>query len=552
MQVISYSRFSSPKQSRGDSMRRQMALAEQWCKRHGHQLDTSLRLSDEGISGWSGANMRTGALSVLLRMLDDKQVEPGSILLIEALDRLTRTDLTVAVPLLLQLLNAGLTIVTLQDDKVWSKSGMADMTDFVMSVMLLARGYEESQRKSKLVGAAFEAHRQRASNQIFGSAPGWLRRKDKTSRWVVDKSKAASVKNVFELSAKGYGSVQIAKIANEKKWIVPTRLATKDTQWHVRLPGYLMRNRAVLGEHEFRLRGHAQHEKHWKGESTGIVIHNFYPQIISEELWHQVQSAISARGNVKRRDEHYYNIWSGLLYCGHCGAPMHRKVEYRGVGHGQIKCSAAHAGQTDCPSASLKLTDGPLLMGIIALAAPLMGINRKDDFSTALQIAESRLAEVDEGINRIVEVITDTKQELPALKAKLGELGKQRELIKSEIKKLEQRISTVELDWMDSTYAENVLAVLYTPTEVSKELRADCNIRLRRAIKTIWIWPYNVAMVAHQSANPFLQNESYKVLHTVPLMPKPRQDKQPYLLEALSGKLVPPVSRNQCPSESLR
>ena len=276
MLVISYTRFSTVKQAGGDSLRRQMQLAADYCAEHDLTLDASLKFHDAGKSGYSGENVRTGSLAKLLSMLQAGDIPPGSLLLIENLDRLTRTDLTVAVPLLLSLLVAGLEIVTLQDRKKWTHTGMQEMTDFVMSVMLLARGHSESQSKAKRLKEVFKANREKLSNQIFGSAPGWLKRENKLSAWEVVPEFKEVVTQVFELAATGWGSIHIAKHANANNWPVPTRLGKQEGGWHAQMAGNLLRSRQVLGEHTFRLRGYAEQEKHWKGQSTGITVPNFY------------------------------------------------------------------------------------------------------------------------------------------------------------------------------------------------------------------------------------------------------------------------------------
>src|ERR1035437_5901992 len=283
MLAISYTRFSSAKQSSGDSLRRQMHLASQWCEKHGLTLDTSSHFHDAGKSGWSGENVRTGALAELLAKVHSGEIPRGTVLLIEDLDRLTRMGLTNAVPLLLTILSSGLDIVTLQDGKHWILAGMSDMTEFVMSVMLLARGNNESQRKWQLVSAAFQANRDKHSRQIFGSAPGWLTRTDKTKKWRIVSEHAKVVRRVFELSAAGWGSIQIARKANAENWPVPTRTTSKKTAgWHSRLAGHLLRSRQVLGEHTYRLRGYEATDAHWRGRSTGITIADFYPRIVSD------------------------------------------------------------------------------------------------------------------------------------------------------------------------------------------------------------------------------------------------------------------------------
>ena len=61
--AYSYLRFSTPEQAEGDSYRRQMAAALDWCKRKGVELDDKLRFHDLGKSGYTGANFTEGANS---------------------------------------------------------------------------------------------------------------------------------------------------------------------------------------------------------------------------------------------------------------------------------------------------------------------------------------------------------------------------------------------------------------------------------------------------------------------------------------------------------
>ncbi len=65
--AYSYVRFSSKKQSKGDSLRRQREWAETYCAEHGHTLDRSLKLEDLAISSFKGKNAETGALGLFLK-----------------------------------------------------------------------------------------------------------------------------------------------------------------------------------------------------------------------------------------------------------------------------------------------------------------------------------------------------------------------------------------------------------------------------------------------------------------------------------------------------
>src|SRR5579871_3978033 len=116
--AYSYTRFSTPEQAQGDSARRQIDLAKHYAAKHGLTLDDTLRLSDAGISGFRGANVRKGALGQFLRAVDDGDVPVGSYLLVESLDRVSRQNPWDALPIFQLIINSGVTIATLFDGKV--------------------------------------------------------------------------------------------------------------------------------------------------------------------------------------------------------------------------------------------------------------------------------------------------------------------------------------------------------------------------------------------------------------------------------------------------
>jgi hypothetical protein len=65
--AFSYIRFSSSEQSKGDSLRRQTALAEEYAQRHGLQLDRELTFRDLGISAFNGKNKTEAALAAFIK-----------------------------------------------------------------------------------------------------------------------------------------------------------------------------------------------------------------------------------------------------------------------------------------------------------------------------------------------------------------------------------------------------------------------------------------------------------------------------------------------------
>ena len=92
--VYSYRRFSSGKQAQGHSLDRQSSMARAWCVERGLTLDESLSIADLGVSAFSGKNAVDGALSGFLAAAKSGKIPPGSILLLESLDRLSRSAIS--------------------------------------------------------------------------------------------------------------------------------------------------------------------------------------------------------------------------------------------------------------------------------------------------------------------------------------------------------------------------------------------------------------------------------------------------------------------------
>ena len=70
VKAFSYIRFSTPQQAHGDTLKRQSDKAAKYAAEHGLTLDTELKLTDAGVSGYRGANVKTGALGAFLEKFE--------------------------------------------------------------------------------------------------------------------------------------------------------------------------------------------------------------------------------------------------------------------------------------------------------------------------------------------------------------------------------------------------------------------------------------------------------------------------------------------------
>lgn len=550
--IISYTRFSSRKQARGLSEVRQIENAAAWCRANGYVLDVNDQYKDLGVSAFTGANAGYGALSELLKKLHSGEIERGTILIVEALDRITRQALPKAITLLMNIAMSGLEIVTLSDGKRWNEESMSDVGSFLMSVITLYRGHQESEYKSKRLKETFALHRKDSSQVAFGAAPGWLYRDTKTSPWSVREELAESVQKVYEYAAKGYGSKAIAKVANEKQWPVPTRLNLTEGRWHGQMPGQLLRNRAVLGEHVHRIRTHEAHSRHWLGLEAGEPIKNYYPAIITEDLYNKARAAIASRMVARKRDNHCFNVWSGLLYCGECGAPIHRKTETRGVSGGQLVCSDKLAGLTTCKTTASRFLDASLLQSIYIYAANLLTVPTGTQLVESIASLEAQLAKKRAEAENIAEAIASGIK-LKTIQFKAAKLDEDISKLEEELISKKAEASVVDgADVFDDDAIVEVLSNLYVRSVEARELRMSLQLKLSRIVDTIFVYAYQVALIKYKDCDEF---------HTIPLPakrlpsranPKSKHHKhvkhkpepfKPRLDQALRRELIPPAAR---------
>jgi DNA invertase Pin-like site-specific DNA recombinase len=141
---------------KGDSFDRQTRKAADYANARDLELDTTLTFRDLGVSGYHGANAERGSLADFRFAVQHGDVAPGSYLLIESFDRLSRMDPWDALPIFQEIVNAGITIVTLQDNKEWSREAIrGNPWRILESLIVMMRAHEESATKSMRVAGAY-------------------------------------------------------------------------------------------------------------------------------------------------------------------------------------------------------------------------------------------------------------------------------------------------------------------------------------------------------------------------------------------------------------
>ena len=305
-QAYSYIRFSSKKQEQGDSVRRQTELAEQYA--HANSLILSDKnFQDLGISAFKEGNRPS--LGDMLEAIEKGQIEQGSTIIIESLDRLSRRGIDVTQQIIKSILQNNVFIASLVDGLLLNRESTNDLVSVIRIALAADLAYKESEKKSQRLRETKGQQRQRALNGevINKILPFWLERKQNK---FVFSEKLDTVKRIIELRRKGLGTNKIAKTLNNEGH-KPLRSAG----WNHTTVGKTINSVALYGAYQT-----SETTKDRKVILLDIV-EDYYPAVISKEEFMLLQSD-QKQNKPGYKSEH--NAFTGILRH-ECGGALVRK-----------------------------------------------------------------------------------------------------------------------------------------------------------------------------------------------------------------------------------
>ena len=349
-QAYSYLRMSTDLQLKGDSRRRQLDASRAYAQANGLELAEGAELEDIGVSAFRGANAKEGALGQFLEAVKAGSVRPGSYLIVESLDRLSREQVLKAQSLFLNIIQAGIHLVTLTDGRVY-RAGTSDLGDLIISLVIMSRAHEESQTKSHRISAAWKNKRAQATAQrpMTKWCPAWLTLSP-------DRSGYVPTPKGLRLSDKFSGIPPLALgctplPAGSTKSKIPTFGGPNG--WHQSYVAKILANRAVLGEFQPHVRVDGKRVPH------GGQIKDYFPAIIDEELFYQAQLAKSQRrgSGAGRKGAAFTNLFSGVARCAYCRSPILFENKGGGPKGGTYLVCDGAKRQRGCPSLRWRYRD---------------------------------------------------------------------------------------------------------------------------------------------------------------------------------------------------
>jgi hypothetical protein len=302
--AISYSRFSDPKQAGGDSEDRQARMFRTFCEQHNLTPLTEI-FADRGRSGYHDEHRKKGRLGQLVAMAKDGRFEPGTVIVVEAWDRLGRLVPNKMIHLIEGLVENGVAIGVCRLNDIFVEADFGTHKWTTLSVFIQI-AYQESKQKAERVSASWDRRWNLAREEgrlMTSRLPGWLEVVNKKPRIIPER--AAIVKTIFEMAAAGVGHRGIIKHLHDGG-IKPFSPCDR---WNRSYVAVILGDKRACGIYQPRR----------NGESVGDAI-ELYPAIITEDLYNAARVAQEKKlGTDKRgraivpRQRKYVNTFRGLL-----------------------------------------------------------------------------------------------------------------------------------------------------------------------------------------------------------------------------------------------
>ncbi|MBH3366830.1 recombinase family protein [Pseudomonas carnis] len=456
-QAISYIRFSSTKQGTGSSVERQEAMLGAWLKRHPEYVLSSIKYADYGKSGFKGEHLENG-FGKLQAAIDFGVIPKGSVVLVEALDRAGRLPPLEMIAVLTRILSAGVHIVTLDDEVMYTEESVNGPHLFLLAAKIQqANTYSEN--LSRRVTASYKSRevKAKAGKAIKRSVPMWL-----NSDGTLNLEVAPYMKQAFEDAAVGIGERRILRRLCEVSPVFNGITSTTLKRW--------MRNKTAIGYWPAMVDKYGNLVRDSEGNAVRDDIPNVYPPVVDADLFYRVQSVFNAR---KKFAAPTSNFLTGLVRCSECGSNYNKQISSRNPGiMDTMKCGQQNRENgkkcenvTSIPIVVLEWIVKSTCLHAVRTALKSQHLSENGKRLIAIDVA---LQEVEKGLGNLASAIASVGA-VPEIVAKLEMFRSQREELQNEKALLSGE--AVELD--------------ITPESVEEALASGDILRLNAMLQSV-------------------------------------------------------------------
>jgi DNA invertase Pin-like site-specific DNA recombinase len=455
--VITYLRYSSAIQGvdGADSTRRQNDLFKQWLKKNS-DAQVVASFNDEGLSGYKGKHL-SGQFGDMLSRIESGEFPEGTILLVEAIDRIGRLEHLETEALMNRILGNGLEIHTLQDGLIYTKDALAD--DLGISIIQRVKAYiahQESKQKSFRVSQKWE---QRAKLALAGeqrltrNVPGWI--DPETFKL---NEHAETVRLIFKLLLDGESLHNIARHLQSNG--IKSFSRRKDANgFSVHSVRTILKSETTIGTLPASQR------------NDRPAIPNYYESVVDAATFNKAQEILSKnrKGRTPASDNPLtLNIFKGLFRC-QCGASVHptgTKNKYAGV----YRCNNHLDGRCDVQPLKRKPFDKWMIENFLGM------IDVVSDGESERKIA---------ALQHEVETITARIKKATALLLEMDDITELKLQVKGLNQKRTELQTTIDTLKRKTSLTDKELPQLKNIDLATKAGRVECQLILSKHLESL-------------------------------------------------------------------
>lgn len=449
MDAIVYIRWSTANQEDGNSLERQKLLATEAARLKGWRIvETHV---EAGKSAYHGRNRSEKGK---LREIEERAARgelAGMVLIVEAMDRLSRQEPLESINLLSDLCKKGLTIYEAGTGTTYDLAKIKESwANLIVALARAGEAHDSSRIKAKRVTSAWrrtqEEGRTKDGKADPRLCPYWM--EVVNGEFQVIEERAEVIRKLFQMSANGAGLRAISDAANE----IRDRTGWPAQVWNIRGVSMLLNGRRVLGEYLPQKR-----KEDYSREDVGPA-RKIYPAIVSTELWYQVQQGLKTRTATGGPRQKTVNILSHIARC-KCGSKM--VLRSHKAQKATLTCSDfARAGTCKINKTYIYpyLLEGILdnLTEFVAAAPPRV----QDTAATHIAVQQAEVRRMQQRLEELADMLMEADDPV---------LMKSYQRFKLKVKEAETELKQLELSQESAAAAIPALAA----TSELSELRAQ-------------------------------------------------------------------------------
>lgn len=240
-------------------------------------------MADVGLSGYHAKHIKEGALGLFYDRVQAGKIKEGSILVIESLDRLSRETPVQAVERFSSLINAGIEVHKLSSAQIYNKK----QANLFLAVAVMERTYNESKVKAERRKHTWDTRAKQAREEgrpMTARTPSWINLENGA---FVFNEMQSSVKLICSMYLKGSTSAQIVQALNDGNYPLVLKQKVKHAkEWDSGRVLKILGHKSLYGCLDSKVYG---------------VIEGYYPAVVSETEYLQIQQIKRTRTHTKNR-----------------------------------------------------------------------------------------------------------------------------------------------------------------------------------------------------------------------------------------------------------